>query len=64
MSDHSKKSLTVLGLGDMGSALVRSWLAAGYTSPPAPPPKPANFPAGSPLAADVSWTAESWRCPP
>ncbi|MGY2113370.1 NAD(P)-dependent oxidoreductase [Nocardia gipuzkoensis] len=30
MSDHSKKSLTVLGLGDMGSALVRSWLAAGY----------------------------------
>ncbi|WP_067839853.1 NAD(P)-dependent oxidoreductase [Nocardia lijiangensis] len=30
MSDHSNKSLTVLGLGDMGSALVRSWLAAGY----------------------------------
>ncbi|TQM31738.1 NAD(P)-dependent oxidoreductase [Nocardia bhagyanarayanae] len=30
MSDHSKKSLTVLGLGDMGSALVRSWLAVGY----------------------------------
>lgn len=30
MSDHSKKSLTVLGLGDMGSALVRSWLGAGY----------------------------------
>lgn len=31
MSDHSKNSLTVLGLGDMGSALTRSWLAAGYT---------------------------------
>lgn len=30
MFDHSKKSLTVLGLGDMGSALVRSWLTAGY----------------------------------
>lgn len=30
MSDHSKKTLTVLGLGDMGSALVCSWLAAGY----------------------------------
>ncbi|WP_067544381.1 NAD(P)-dependent oxidoreductase [Nocardia crassostreae] len=30
MSVHSKKSLTVLGLGDMGSALIRSWLAAGY----------------------------------
>lgn len=29
MSVHSK-SLTVLGLGDMGSALTRSWLAAGY----------------------------------
>ncbi len=30
MSDHSNKALTVLGLGDMGSALARSWLAAGY----------------------------------
>ncbi|MFI9505359.1 NAD(P)-dependent oxidoreductase [Nocardia sp. NPDC052566] len=31
MSDHSKNSLTVLGLGDMGSALIRSWLAVGCT---------------------------------
>ena len=31
MSDNSKKALTVLGLGDMGSALVRSWLTASYT---------------------------------
>ncbi|MEV0294335.1 NAD(P)-binding domain-containing protein [Nocardia sp. NPDC050710] len=30
MSAHSNKALTVLGLGDMGSALTRSWLAAGY----------------------------------
>ncbi|NKX86913.1 NAD(P)-dependent oxidoreductase [Nocardia coubleae] len=31
MSDNKNKTLTVLGLGDMGSALTRSWLAAGYT---------------------------------
>ncbi|MFC4377761.1 NAD(P)-dependent oxidoreductase [Nocardia halotolerans] len=31
MSDNSNKALTVLGLGDMGSALARSWVAAGYT---------------------------------
>ncbi|MEU4596779.1 NAD(P)-binding domain-containing protein [Nocardia sp. NPDC023988] len=31
MSDNKNKALTVLGLGDMGSALTRSWLAAGYT---------------------------------
>ncbi|GAB2663150.1 NAD(P)-dependent oxidoreductase [Nocardia goodfellowii] len=31
MSESSKKSLTVLGLGDMGAALVRSWLTTGYT---------------------------------
>ncbi|WP_069165056.1 NAD(P)-dependent oxidoreductase [Nocardia altamirensis] len=30
MPVHSNKALTVLGLGDMGSALTRSWLAAGY----------------------------------
>lgn len=30
MSDHSRKALTVLGLGDMGSALIRSWATAGY----------------------------------
>ncbi|WP_280269039.1 NAD(P)-dependent oxidoreductase [Nocardia wallacei] len=30
MSVHSTKALTVLGLGDMGSALIRSWLTAGY----------------------------------
>ncbi|MFI6871596.1 NAD(P)-dependent oxidoreductase [Nocardia sp. NPDC050406] len=30
MITHSNKALTVLGLGDMGSALTRSWLAAGY----------------------------------
>ncbi|PXX57588.1 3-hydroxyisobutyrate dehydrogenase-like beta-hydroxyacid dehydrogenase [Nocardia tenerifensis] len=30
MPVHAEKSLTVLGLGDMGSALIRSWLAAGY----------------------------------
>lgn len=31
MSDNKNRALTVLGLGDMGSALTRSWLAAGYT---------------------------------
>ncbi|KAF0845945.1 NAD(P)-dependent oxidoreductase [Nocardia caishijiensis] len=31
MSDNKNNALTVLGLGDMGSALTRSWLAAGYT---------------------------------
>ncbi|WP_043661868.1 NAD(P)-dependent oxidoreductase [Nocardia thailandica] len=31
MSDNKDHALTVLGLGDMGSALTRSWLAAGYT---------------------------------
>ncbi|MFD0855163.1 NAD(P)-binding domain-containing protein, partial [Actinomadura adrarensis] len=25
-----KKSLTLLGLGDMGAALARAWLAAGH----------------------------------
>lgn len=30
MSDNSNEALTVLGLGDMGSALARSWVAAGY----------------------------------
>ncbi|MGK8510935.1 NAD(P)-dependent oxidoreductase [Nocardia asiatica] len=30
MSVNSNKALTVLGLGDMGSALVRAWLAAGH----------------------------------
>ncbi|MFC9997860.1 NAD(P)-dependent oxidoreductase [Nocardia sp. NPDC127526] len=30
MPVHSNTSLTVLGLGDMGSALIRSWLTAGY----------------------------------
>ncbi len=30
MSDNKNRALTVLGLGDMGSALTRSWLAAGY----------------------------------
>ncbi|MFF2084696.1 NAD(P)-dependent oxidoreductase [Nocardia sp. NPDC058176] len=31
MSDNKNRALTVLGLGDMGSALTRAWLAAGYT---------------------------------
>lgn len=30
MSDNSIEALTILGLGDMGSALAHSWLAAGY----------------------------------
>ncbi|MBF6211082.1 NAD(P)-dependent oxidoreductase [Nocardia puris] len=30
MSDNSTKSLTVLGLGDMGTAPARSWVGAGY----------------------------------
>ncbi|MFE7721785.1 NAD(P)-dependent oxidoreductase [Nocardia rhizosphaerihabitans] len=30
MSDNSIEALTILGLGDMGSALARSWLATGY----------------------------------
>ncbi|GLZ77965.1 dehydrogenase [Actinorhabdospora filicis] len=30
MSAPQKQALTVLGLGDMGSALTRSWLAAGH----------------------------------
>ncbi|WP_280233332.1 NAD(P)-dependent oxidoreductase [Nocardia cyriacigeorgica] len=53
MSDHSHKALTVLGLGDMGSALVRSWLAAGYdvtvwnrSARPAP--------TGATVAADIA----------
>ncbi|MGM7647902.1 NAD(P)-dependent oxidoreductase [Nocardia sp. JW2] len=53
MSDNKNKTLTVLGLGDMGSALTRSWLAAGYTVT-VWNRSPRRAPAGAAVAATVA----------
>ncbi|MEV0431806.1 NAD(P)-binding domain-containing protein [Nocardia sp. NPDC050413] len=53
MSDNKNNALTVLGLGDMGSALTRSWLAAGYTVT-VWNRSPRRAPAGAAVAATVA----------